>query len=335
MGKFLRQIGEEASFGSKAPPPGTFAIPHKVVLAVPQQLLCVADRENGRIQAFSLHDGSFRFQISLPEFMGQLYSVAYSDHAPGGLLFAVSGPMMISNPSRGFVFNLTSRELLGTFGPPKGSFTMPHDIACSKDVEEVYVGEISPNKLWRFVREVHRSTKKVLEAPPRQSNATAPPAVAPPIPEDNFGVSMVIMALLAIPILSFLVITIVVRLKRQGAFKMKRRVLKAVDCDKRVYFATKPGAQLRETMARAERDHRIWQAGTGMDMRGEETARSAINELEEELKRTPKGLTSREMERVVEELEKEAEDELIQQYTDVVNWMCKWITKVKGIRSGH
>lgn len=219
MGKFLRQIGEEASFGSKAPPPGTFAIPHKVVLAVPQQLLCVADRENGRIQAFSLHDGSFRFQISLPEFMGQLYSVAYSDHAPGGLLFAVSGPMMISNPSRGFVFNLTSRELLGTFGPPKGSFTMPHDIACSKDVEEVYVGEISPNKLWRFVREVHRSTKKVLEAPPRQSNATAPPAVAPPVPEDNFGVSMVIMALLAIPILSFLVITIVVRLKRQDKLK--------------------------------------------------------------------------------------------------------------------
>ncbi|XP_040066412.1 juvenile hormone acid O-methyltransferase [Ixodes scapularis] len=74
---------------------------------------------------------------------------------------------------------------------------------------------------------------------------------------------------------------------------MKRKVLKAVDYDKRVYFATKPGAQLKETMARAERDHRIWQAGTGMvvihagsmDMRGEVTAQSAINELEEQLKR--------------------------------------------------
>ncbi|KAG0419142.1 hypothetical protein HPB47_004331 [Ixodes persulcatus] len=51
--------------------------------------------------------------------------------------------------------------------------------------------------------------------------------------------------------------------------------------------------------------------------------------------RTPKGLTSREMERVVEELEKEAKDDPIRQYTDIVNWMCKWITKVKGIRSGH
>lgn len=78
-----------------------------------------------------------------------------------------------------------------------------------------------------------------------------------------------------------------------GAYKMKRKVLKAVDYDKRVYFATKPGAQLKETMARAERDHRIWQAGTGMvvihagsmDMRGEVTAQSAINELEEQLKR--------------------------------------------------
>ncbi|CAN7938280.1 unnamed protein product [Ixodes hexagonus] len=64
VGKFLRQIGEEASYGEQPPPPGTFAIPHKVVLAAPQQLLCVADRENGRIQAFSLQDGSFSFQAS-------------------------------------------------------------------------------------------------------------------------------------------------------------------------------------------------------------------------------------------------------------------------------
>ncbi|EEC06176.1 hypothetical protein IscW_ISCW004437 [Ixodes scapularis] len=110
---------------------------------------------------------------------------------------------------------------------------MPHDIACSKDVEEVYVGEIMPKQALEVCQrpsalslltlflpaEVHRSTKKVLEAPPRQSNATTPPAVAPPVPEDNFGVSMVIMALLAIPILSFLVITIVVRLKRQDKLK--------------------------------------------------------------------------------------------------------------------
>ena len=29
-------------------------------------------------------------------------------------------------------------------------FTRPHDIAISKNGKEIYVGEIGPNKLWKF-----------------------------------------------------------------------------------------------------------------------------------------------------------------------------------------
>lgn len=228
-GKFLRQIGEDGAFSSSfvTAPPGTFAIPHKIVLADTEGVFCVADRENGRVQCFDIMDGTFKFELAIAAFRGKVYSIAYS----GGLLLAVSGPRILSNPSRAFLFNLTSRQLLASMGPPSGSFIAPHDIACSKDIEQVYVGEIGPNRLWRFVREMHRSGKKVLvDVPPPAVPSTTPSSVprgessSSKLPtskeageeeEDNFGFSMVVVALLAIPILSFLIITLIVRLKRR------------------------------------------------------------------------------------------------------------------------
>lgn len=238
-GKFLKEIGSESPFSKRMPPPGTFSVPHKVIVAEREDLFCVADRENGRIQCFALSDGSYRFQIALQDFHGRVFSIAYSPAETGGLLLAVSNPDPFPDPSKGFVFNLTSQELLGTLAPPEGSFTSPHDIACTKDAEEVYVGEIGPNRIWRFFKDVHRSTKKILD--------TSAVADRPHVSHhggkgdatqgsmslfdlhvgnngvedegDNFGVSMVIMALLAIPVLSFIVITIIVRLKKRGKLK--------------------------------------------------------------------------------------------------------------------
>ena len=60
------------------PPVGSFRIPHKIVLLEDRDLTCVADRENGRIQCFSLVSGRFRFQIQREEFGGTLYSIAYA-----------------------------------------------------------------------------------------------------------------------------------------------------------------------------------------------------------------------------------------------------------------
>ncbi|KAH9369776.1 hypothetical protein HPB48_011637 [Haemaphysalis longicornis] len=222
-GRFLRQIGHDGAFSPSfvAAPPGSFAIPHKVVLAEAEGLLCVADRENGRVQCFDVLDGTFRFQLMEPAFRGTVYSVAYSR----GRLLAVSGPRVMSDPSQAFLFNLTSRQLLATMAPPNGSFTAPHDIACSSDIEQVYVGEIGPNRLWRFVQEVHRSGKKVLEDVPTtvattSSSSSSSSSSHSKLPgeegeEENFGFSMVVVALLAVPILSFLIITLIVRLRRK------------------------------------------------------------------------------------------------------------------------
>ncbi|XP_040358191.1 uncharacterized protein LOC121047193 [Ixodes scapularis] len=72
-----------------------------------------------------------------------------------------------------------------------------------------------------------------------------------------------------------------------NAFKIKRATLKVVDYDKKVHFATKPGAQLRESLERAERDGKIWNAEAGVvvihagvtDVQGEESVEEMAAEL--------------------------------------------------------
>ena len=58
------------------PPPGTFILPHGLALAEDKGLLCVADRENGRIQCFDLQ-GNFIRQIHPPQFGRALYALEY------------------------------------------------------------------------------------------------------------------------------------------------------------------------------------------------------------------------------------------------------------------
>lgn len=58
------------------PPPGTFNLPHGLALAEDKGQLCVADRENGRIQCFDL-SGNFIRQIHPPQFGSALYALEY------------------------------------------------------------------------------------------------------------------------------------------------------------------------------------------------------------------------------------------------------------------
>lgn len=59
------------------PPPNEFDIPHSLSLVESRNWLCVADRENGRIQIFTL-DGSFVKQIHPEEFKKRLFAISYS-----------------------------------------------------------------------------------------------------------------------------------------------------------------------------------------------------------------------------------------------------------------
>ena len=57
--------------------PNSFNIPHGLALAEDRGEICVADRENGRVQCFTL-DGEFTSSIQPPEFGSRIFSVAYT-----------------------------------------------------------------------------------------------------------------------------------------------------------------------------------------------------------------------------------------------------------------
>lgn len=62
--------------------PGQFRIPHSLALIPDFGQLCVADRENGRIQCFRLETGEFIREIKHRSFGRELFAVSY---VPGNL----------------------------------------------------------------------------------------------------------------------------------------------------------------------------------------------------------------------------------------------------------
>lgn len=159
LGKFIMQWGEESS--SPAAKASQFSIPHSLALLPDLRQLCVADRENGRIQCFRLETGEFVKEIKHKAFGSEVFAVSY---APGGLLYAVNGmPYQTDTaPLQGFVMNFSSGEIIDTFLPVRKSFDMPHDVVASED-GTVYVGDAHAKTVWKFApseRVEHRSVKK-------------------------------------------------------------------------------------------------------------------------------------------------------------------------------
>lgn len=60
--------------------PGQFRIPHSLTLVSDFGQLCVADRENGRIQCFKPETGEFIREIRHPAFGREVFAISY---APG------------------------------------------------------------------------------------------------------------------------------------------------------------------------------------------------------------------------------------------------------------
>jgi hypothetical protein len=176
-GKYLGEFGQssEAYMSNPSSKQPTFYIPHKITYAKEAKMLCVADRENGRIQCFSFeprrkedqtnHGTSFilndaikeKFIITNPLFNGRLFSLDYSP-LRGGIIVAVSGEDLKDSmrPALGFVFNVTTGQLISRFAPPIGrTFGMAHDLAIAgPEANSIYVVDVSPVNLWRFSRPV-------------------------------------------------------------------------------------------------------------------------------------------------------------------------------------
>ncbi|CAH0405170.1 unnamed protein product [Chilo suppressalis] len=125
-------------------------VPHALTLAEDRGTVCVADRERGRVACFRADNGTYAHSYAHELIGSRLFSVAYSP-ALGGRLYVVNGPYgTVPVPVRGYVIEYDSGRLVGTFAPD-GGLRNPHDVAVSPDGRDVYVVELDPYKVRKFV----------------------------------------------------------------------------------------------------------------------------------------------------------------------------------------
>ncbi|XP_032531102.1 peptidyl-glycine alpha-amidating monooxygenase isoform X3 [Chiroxiphia lanceolata] len=217
-GLYVMQWGEESFLGRSRP--GQFHIPHSLALIPDFSQLCVADRENGRIQCFRLETGEFTREIKHKSFGRELFAVSY---VPGGLLFAVNGMPYPgeAEPVQGFVMNFSTGEIIDFFIPLRKSFEMPHDIVASED-RTVFVGDVHARAVWKFA-----STEKseaVAEArlknKPESTHSLKDADKQPLVQQaSSTGVSFVLITtLLIIPVVVLLAILIFIRWRKTTVY---------------------------------------------------------------------------------------------------------------------
>ncbi|XP_077478140.1 peptidyl-glycine alpha-amidating monooxygenase B isoform X2 [Stigmatopora argus] len=159
-GRYISQWGAGSSDRRRRIP---FRIPHSLAFAPGRKEVCVADRENARVQCFVAQTGEFVKEIKKEEFGDSLYAIAFSPAGGGdGVLFAVNGKSGSETlpPPIGFVIDDATKDVLDTFSPKNTEFEMPHDIAVTQN-GSVFVGDATSNRVFKFTAEkAHRSVKK-------------------------------------------------------------------------------------------------------------------------------------------------------------------------------
>ncbi|XP_032701617.1 peptidyl-glycine alpha-amidating monooxygenase isoform X16 [Lontra canadensis] len=233
-GEFITQWGEESSRNN--PKPGQFSVPHSLALIPHLGQLCVADRENGRIQCFKTDTREFVREIKHASFGRNVFAISYIP----GLLFAVNGKPFFGDqePVQGFVMNFSSGEIIDVFKPVRKHFDMPHDIVASGD-GTVYVGDAHTNTVWKFTlteKMEHRSVKKAgievqetkeseavvetkMENKPASTELQKMQEKQKLIKEPGLGVPIVLITtLLVIPVVVLLAIALYIRWKKSKAF---------------------------------------------------------------------------------------------------------------------
>ncbi|XP_017668085.1 PREDICTED: peptidyl-glycine alpha-amidating monooxygenase isoform X7 [Lepidothrix coronata] len=217
-GLYVMQWGEESSLGRARP--GQFHIPHSLALIPDFSQLCVADRENGRIQCFRLETGEFTREIKHKSFGRELFAVSY---VPGGLLFAVNGMPYPgeAEPVQGFVMNFSTGEIIDFFIPLRKSFEMPHDIVASED-RTVFVGDVHARAVWKFAStEKSEAVAEVrLKNKPESAHSLKDADKQPLVQQaSSTGVSFVLITtLLIIPVVVLLAILIFIRWRKTTVY---------------------------------------------------------------------------------------------------------------------
>uniref|UniRef100_A0A2M4ANV6 peptidylamidoglycolate lyase n=1 Tax=Anopheles triannulatus TaxID=58253 RepID=A0A2M4ANV6_9DIPT len=171
-------------------PPSFFAIPHALTVIPKQDLICVADREQGRVQCFHTANGTYHSQFSSDEIGTRLFSVKYVEYEATNLLYIINGPQfnIDSKPIVGFVYGMDANRVVGHFRPDNAlhAFSNPHELAVSDDGTEVYVAELNPQMVHQF-RRVTRHSEDVRSSTVLKQTAELPTA-APRKTEENVDI---------------------------------------------------------------------------------------------------------------------------------------------------
>uniref|UniRef100_A0A671VPG3 Peptidylglycine alpha-amidating monooxygenase n=1 Tax=Sparus aurata TaxID=8175 RepID=A0A671VPG3_SPAAU len=196
-----------------------FRIPHSLVFLPNKQEVCVADRENGRIQCFIAETGEFVKEVKKEEFGGEVFAITYSP-AGNGLIFAVNGDSpYYSAPLRGFVIDYSTKDILDTFNPEKKEFKMPHDIAVTKD-GSVFVGDAGNKSVFKFTTETAIQEKQSVAQQPQpqvEAEEKKSKSAAKPIREQGV-LPAIITTLLLIPLLLVITIGVFICWRKNGMY---------------------------------------------------------------------------------------------------------------------
>lgn len=133
------------------PQPGTFSVAHSIALVNNQQHVCVADRENGRIQCFTKSGDLIKIIENHTVIGDKIYAISYSDDDGKindlqslyktkltfsvyvlDVLFAINGPPANGIRTAGFTIKYETGKVVNSWEPSKFTdLSMPHDIAVS------------------------------------------------------------------------------------------------------------------------------------------------------------------------------------------------------------
>ncbi|CAF1251493.1 unnamed protein product [Didymodactylos carnosus] len=130
---------------------GQLLVPHSLALIESLDILCVADRENGRVVCFDAgldsqsNEGQVQ-SIIQHQTMKTVYAITYDQN--NERLYVVSGGSS-GNKALGYTFSVDPESfgLLLTTWKPVENFGEPHDVVVNINSRQVFVGEIRPNRI--------------------------------------------------------------------------------------------------------------------------------------------------------------------------------------------
>ena len=143
---------------------GEWNVVHSIVLDEEEDMLCVADREGKKVECFNAGLKSPRFlgrSMNIIPNLGRVYAIAGRE----GRLVAVNGKeflksaqvrlyvdlfVHISDYFQGVTIDIdNNNQIVDTWGD---TLDNPHDIALDRAGGAVYVAEIGPNRIRKFVK---------------------------------------------------------------------------------------------------------------------------------------------------------------------------------------